>query len=68
VTKQKQDFITVQGTVISVVKHDKEDYVSLTDLAKQKNPRDPKDVVKNWMRTRSTIRFLVFIRINTNNY
>jgi hypothetical protein len=58
VTKQKQDFITVQGTVISVVKHDEEDYVSLTDLAKQKNPRDPKDVVKNWMRARSTIRFL----------
>jgi hypothetical protein len=58
VEKQKQEIITVQGTVIRVVKHGKEDYVSLTDLARQKNPRDPKDVVKNWMRTRNTIRFL----------
>ena len=35
-----------------------EDYISLTDIAKKKNPQDPKDVVKNWMRTRFCIEFL----------
>ena len=34
------------------------DFVSLTDIARIKNPKEPKDVVKNWMRLRSTLEFL----------
>lgn len=34
------------------------DYISLTDIAKYKNPNFPADVVKNWMRIRNTIEFL----------
>jgi hypothetical protein len=34
------------------------DYISLTDMAKWKNPEFPADVVKNWMRTKFTIQFL----------
>ena len=34
------------------------DYISLTDIAKYKNPEFPADVVKNWLRSRSTIEFL----------
>jgi hypothetical protein len=30
----------------------------LTDLARIKNSKEPKDVVKNWMRSRSTLEFL----------
>jgi len=50
--------IHVQG--IDVILYDKnnEEYISLTDIARHKNPIEPKDVVKNWMRTRSTIEFL----------
>ena len=33
-------------------------YLSLTDIARKKNPYEPKDVVKNWLRLRSTIEFL----------
>ena len=33
-------------------------YISLTDIAKYKNPNFPADVVKNWMRIRNTIEFL----------
>ncbi len=33
-------------------------YISLTDIARFKNPTEPKDVVANWMQTRSTIEFL----------
>ena len=35
-----------------------EDYISLTDIAKQKNQEFPADVIKNWLRIRSTIEFL----------
>ncbi|MBS4031620.1 MAG: KilA-N domain-containing protein [Clostridiales bacterium] len=34
------------------------DYISLTDIAKYKNPEFPADVVKYWLRSRSTIEFL----------
>jgi hypothetical protein len=30
----------------------------LTDIAKYKNPEFPADVIKNWLRSRSTIEFL----------
>ena len=35
-----------------------EDYISLTDIAKYKNPEFPADVIKNWLRVRRTIEFL----------
>lgn len=35
-----------------------DDYISLTDIARYRNAKEPKDVVKNWMRNRSTIEFL----------
>ncbi len=31
------------------------DYVCITDIARQKNPVEPKDVVKNWMRSKMTV-------------
>ncbi|MGB4407738.1 MAG: KilA-N domain-containing protein [Sphaerochaeta sp.] len=51
--------IHANGTEITVIsKGDENDYLSLTDIARYKNPDEPKDVVKNWMRNRSTIEFL----------
>ena len=35
----------------------RDDYISLTDIARYKSD-EPNDVIKNWMRTRSTIEFL----------
>ena len=35
-----------------------DDFISLTDIAKYKNPEFPADVIKNWMRTRFTIDYL----------
>ena len=34
------------------------DYISITDIAKQRNPVEPKDVVKNWMRLKNTLEYL----------
>lgn len=48
----------IEISVITNIKGQDEDYISLTDLAREKNPYEPKDVVKNWMRLRSTIEFL----------
>lgn len=51
--------INAKGTEITVLsKGDENDFISLTDIARYKNPDEPKDVVKNWMRSRSTIEFL----------
>jgi hypothetical protein len=56
--KGKTESINVQGVIVSLASKNREDYISLTDIAKRKNPRDPKDVVKNWIRTRNTIKYL----------
>ena len=51
--------ISVKGTEITVLsKGTDDDYISLTDIAKYKNPEFPADVVKNWLRLRSTIDYL----------
>ncbi len=43
---------------VVVLTKNKLDYISLTDIARHKNPSEPKDVVKNWMRSKTTIEFL----------
>jgi hypothetical protein len=51
--------INAKGTEITVLsKGDENDFISLTDIARYRNPDEPKDVVKNWMRSRSTIEFI----------
>ena len=50
--------IIVQDINIKYKKIEQEDYISLTDIAYMCNPKEPKDVVKNWMRSRSTLEYL----------
>ena len=51
--------ITAKGTEIAVLsKGTGDDFISLTDIAKYKNPDDPFIVINNWMRTRNTIEYL----------
>ena len=47
--------LIVQETLISIRQHEKEDFISLTDIARAKNSDEPKDVVKNWLRNKNTI-------------
>ena len=55
----KKGKITVKGTEITLLfRPDEKDYICITDIARYRNPLEPKDVVKNWMRNRSTIEFL----------
>ena len=57
--KNVNDTIKAKGVEISVISaQDKDDYISLTDMAKFKNAKEPKIVIANWMRNRNTIDFL----------
>ena len=58
-TQIYKETINVNNISISILSNDNiNDFISLTDLARYKNSEFPKDVVKNWMRNRSTIEFL----------
>ena len=50
--------IEVKDTTIRTIKHEGEDFVCITDIARQKNGGDPNGVIANWMRNRNTIEFL----------
>ena len=54
----KSKIITVKGLGITTLKINGEDFISLTDIARNKNPDEPKDVVKNWLRSKTTIEFI----------
>ncbi len=54
----KNTEITVLKDSVRVQKIRNEDYISLTDIAKHKNPDDPRFIIQNWMRTRFTMEFL----------
>jgi hypothetical protein len=50
--------ITVLAETVRIQRIHKEDFISLTDIAKYKNADDPRFIVQNWMRNRSTVEFL----------
>lgn len=50
--------VNVKNTQIRTLKINNEDYICITDIARQKNPVEPKDVVKNWLRLKNTIEYL----------
>ena len=50
--------MNVNENEIRVMRVDNEDYISLTDLARYKNPTDPSDVIKKWISNYDTIEFL----------
>lgn len=61
--------ITVKDNLIKTLKIEDEDYICITDIAKQKNPLEPKDVVKNWLRTKNTIEYLgLWEQLNNPNF
>ncbi|MBU0480561.1 MAG: KilA-N domain-containing protein [Proteobacteria bacterium] len=50
--------IIVLTETVRVQQIRKDDYISLTDIAKYRNADDPRFVIQNWMRTRFTVEFL----------
>jgi hypothetical protein len=58
--------IEVKGFTIKTLKLKDGDFISLTDIARSKNSNEPKDVVKNWLRSKSTIEFIGLWEILNN--
>ena len=57
----KNQKIEVQGTPISIHKsNSKDDYISLTDIARYKNSANTDIIIQNWLRNRNTIELLGF--------
>ena len=70
-TKTIKNTLNAKGTEISILTdiNNQSDYISLTDIARHRNPDEPKDVVKNWMRVRSTVEFLgLWEQLNNPNF
>ena len=70
VSNIKKDTIKAKGFTIQVYTEDfRNDYVSLTDIARYKNKEEPNVVVANWMRNYSTIEYLgIWERLNNPNF
>jgi len=56
--RSKNNEIVVKDSSVSTIEFNGEIYICITDMARNKNPKEPKDVIKNWMRSRTTIEYL----------
>ena len=67
--KTSKATIDVRGTAVTVLSQASDDYISLTDIAKHKEPDRSDQVIQNWMRNRNTIEFLgVWERLNNASF
>jgi len=65
----KKDTINVQGTKIILLSHQKEDYISLTDMAKYKNSEIPATVISHWLSTNFSINYMgLWERMNNPDF
>ena len=61
--------VEIEGSVISIMKNQNEDYVCLTDMAKFKNSDATGLVISHWLSTRYAIDFLgIWEKINNPNF
>lgn len=54
--------IIVRNQTKKTLTKDGVDYICITDIARQKNPVEPKDVVKNWLRSKKHLGVLRTLR------
>jgi len=68
-SKTEKSTIDVKGTAVTVLSQSRDDYISLTDIAKYKEPKRSDHVIQNWMRNRNTIEFLgIWERLNNSDF
>jgi len=61
--------IKVKGTDIEILTKHNTEYISLTSIAKYKDDTYPADIIKNWLRSKSTIEYLgLWEKINNTNF
>ena len=65
----KDKKLNVLGKEITLHSEKKEEYLSLTDIARYKDPNRSDYIVQNWLRNRNTIEFLgIWEHINNPNF
>ncbi len=62
----KNSQVVVLSETVRIQRIDSDDYISLTDIAKFRNADDPRFVIQNWMRSRSSVEFLGIWEILNN--
>ncbi len=68
-SKPKKSIIEVQGAAITILSGPREDYISLTDIARFKDSQRTDYLIQNWLRNRNTIEFLgVWERLNNPGF
>lgn len=56
--KTPKAIVNVKGTAVTVLIHHAQDFISLTDMARHKDPARTDYLISNWLRNRNTIEFL----------
>jgi len=65
----KKETISVQGTEVVLLPHNREDYISLTDMAKHKNAEATGYVISRWLSARYTTDFMgVWEKVNNPDF
>jgi hypothetical protein len=62
----KNNKIIVQGVEIVFYEENKNDYISLTDIARHKDSKHTDTIIQNWIRNRNTVELLGFWEIMNN--
>jgi len=61
--------ITVKDTEVTVLQINREDYISLTDIAKVRDRENPSQIISLWLRTYNTIEYLgLWEMLNNPNF
>lgn len=61
--------IIVKEIDIEILSKENADYISLTSIAKYKNQKRSDDIIKNWLRNRSTLEYLgLWEKINNPDF
>jgi hypothetical protein len=67
--KEKKSKIEVQGLEITIVFKNNEDFISITDIARQRDAERSDYILQNWLRNRSTIEFIgLWEQLNNPNF
>lgn len=67
--KDVKSTLNANGVEIRITSSNEADYISLTDIAKKRDPDNPRYIIQNWMRSRSTISFLgLWEELNNPNF
>ena len=61
--------LNVINNKVSIIRINNKEYISLTDLAKYANPKDPSGVIRNWMSNKNSFDYYsLWEKINNKNF